>query len=533
MNPRSQLYSYCSSQNIFLPKVQRKQLGHGIKQSTHLAMDGMGGGVLIVPDNKYSEFLLKYINDIENGVPLYLIEKRTEWFRWMADLDFFGDRYLTDEEISKFSRKAQDVVKSYYDLSASDMSKEQQIEWEKELFQMLVMTTEPSVNDSGKTKTGIHLVMPNLSVTTEQCLQIRASIVAKFAQLGAYMKGWNSWEDVVDETVYVGSGLRMPMSRKCTKCPDCRGNQENPCLACEGKGRKFMTRVYEPKFYLMSDGQESAHELDELRSSMAQYISKASIRLLRPYKVPKWSVPHDAPAVASHRSYEPESDQIQNNVEMEDLAIMDRRFGQRKPLLPSDPTTRQHLAGQKRKRSSGGASGSSATHSLEIDPTSDMFKAMTNFIRREVHPVLYSMIYIDRMTLHENRKTSYYRIETKGNGSSNCMNLKPKNGKPGRHNNNRIFFLVKKTGLTQRCYCDCVGPEKLSKRHGVLCKDYESKPFKLTLALKKQLFPEAINTTSVMQMHSTDYKSNPEGFKAYLKDSVSQMRAQNNRLPSA
>ena len=75
---------------------------------------------------------------------------------------------------------------------------------------------------SGKIKTGIHLVMPNLPVTQKECLDMRLAIIAELELLGNDMIGWNSWEDIFDECVYQDNGLRMPGSHKIMKCDSCQ-----------------------------------------------------------------------------------------------------------------------------------------------------------------------------------------------------------------------------------------------------------------------------------------------------------------------
>jgi hypothetical protein len=73
---------------------------------------------------------------------------------------------------------------------------------------------------------------------------------------------------------------------------------------------------------------------------------------------------------------------------------------------------------------------------------------------------------------------SWYRVDT---NSQFCIN------KGGDHEGEHIYFLVKKDGLYQKCYCKC---DKV-RRTGKTCHQFESKRYNLQSSLLKKLFPDA------------------------------------------
>ena len=217
------LFWFCNKESIFARQRKGHNLGESVDDATHYMMDGKGGGVLVVPNILHQQFLMKYAQDLQKGVVHYLIERRTPLFRWMIDLDFYGPRMLKSSEILGITRKIQVTVQSFYpDVTGMTSA--------NCFFDIVVLTTEPGKKPSGEIKTGLHLVMPNLPVTQQECLDMRVTIVAELELLGKdltksrifeNMVGWNCWQDIVDECVYKSNGLRMPGSHKTIQCPVC------------------------------------------------------------------------------------------------------------------------------------------------------------------------------------------------------------------------------------------------------------------------------------------------------------------------
>jgi hypothetical protein len=151
---------------------------------------------------------------------------------------------------------------------------------------------------------------------------------------------------------------------------------------------------------------------------------------------------------------------------------------------------------------------------------------MEEFIRNSIDPKTYNRIQIREMFSLENK--NYFVITTKGFGSQNCMNLL--NAK--KHNNNTIYFIVTARGVSQRCFCRCVGADKLALRREGLCKDYKSPHVVLTNELLRTLFPDKHKANPLLNnIENSRFDTNPLGYKNALKrilDSQEQKLFKNN-----
>jgi hypothetical protein len=109
--------------------------------------------------------------------------------------------------------------------------------------------------------------MPNVFVNKIIAFTLRRLIIAELeAKMGQRSSehGQNSYEDLVDQVVYGGSGKRLPLCHKAARC-DCpnnilrmRGKREAEitfdCPKCLGSGRYHEGRPHRPLFVLGSNG---------------------------------------------------------------------------------------------------------------------------------------------------------------------------------------------------------------------------------------------------------------------------------------
>jgi hypothetical protein len=70
-----------------------------------------------------------------------------------------------------------------------------------------------------------------------------------------------------------------------------------------------------------------------------------------------------------------------------------------------------------------------------------------------------------------------YLVLVNGFGSSYCMN------KGDSHNSNKIYFVINKEGIHQRCHCTC----KVDRKNGQ-CANFKSVPFELPHTVMSKLF---------------------------------------------
>lgn len=141
--------------------------------------------------------------------------------------------------------------------------------------------SDNSEKTTKKVKTGVHIVMPNLVVTKEECLNIRLLLISNFVNTGfLFGNGWNHWEDILDSNIYNNPNLRMPGSSKISKCSDCFNDavQKLTCTTCMMRGKVDVGRIYAPSCYLRSTYNP---ETGQLKQTVDE--SKKKSLLERPY----------------------------------------------------------------------------------------------------------------------------------------------------------------------------------------------------------------------------------------------------------
>jgi hypothetical protein len=192
---------------------------------SHVLMDG---GVLSVPYDRLDEFYDKYIEAVQSGEKLYVVEQKTETYNFFVDIDYKDERSLTLDEI-------QDVCKIICDKVKRHGGKE-----------CLVSVSPPKISGN-LTKTGVHLNWPGFVVDQASALALREHILLALSKA----KGSVDWNEIVDSSVYgdirrrsKGSGFRMPWSHKMAKHQDCGGRG---CETCNGMG-KIIQVAYLPVF---------------------------------------------------------------------------------------------------------------------------------------------------------------------------------------------------------------------------------------------------------------------------------------------
>ena len=149
--------------------------------TTHVLMDG---GILYVPNEDTMEFYKTCIDLINLGTKLYVVEQKTENFKFFVDLDYKAPEKLTDEDLLQFCFIIQEAVQG---------------------GRCLIARAKPRPVKEG-IKTGVHLHWPDLVVNRIQALNLRTKIITSL--------GEGPWDSIVDASVYGGSGLRMLWSHK-------------------------------------------------------------------------------------------------------------------------------------------------------------------------------------------------------------------------------------------------------------------------------------------------------------------------------
>jgi len=159
----------------------RKWSRKGTEAPTHVLMDG---GQLHVPDADTDAFWTEYVSAIFAGQKLYVVEQKTESFKFFVDVDFKGDSALSDESAFELCMNIQEAVGAGKCLAAR----------------------APPRPVKNEIKSGLHLHWPELVVTRNEAMALRTRILLSLDH--------EAWADVIDASVYGGSGLRCLWSHK-------------------------------------------------------------------------------------------------------------------------------------------------------------------------------------------------------------------------------------------------------------------------------------------------------------------------------
>jgi divalent metal cation (Fe/Co/Zn/Cd) transporter len=81
--------------------------------ATNLSHVLMDGGVLSVPFDKLNAFYEKYIEAVNQGEKLFVVEQKSKTYNFFVDLDYKGDESLTIEEIKDICKVICDKVKRH------------------------------------------------------------------------------------------------------------------------------------------------------------------------------------------------------------------------------------------------------------------------------------------------------------------------------------------------------------------------------------------------------------------------------------
>lgn len=169
------------------------------KQCTHLLMDR---GRVHVPLDHEAQFLNEYTNAVVRDLRPAVVELRTPVFKLFMDFDICVSR--DDVDLDPLWAVVQAAAVEFFDTSSHEL---------------IICTAPPKRKDDGAIKRGYHIYWPAIYVKDCHALAFRDHLIPKLRD--AFRDDAetfvNSWEEIVDKAVYMGSGLRMPWSRKSPK----------------------------------------------------------------------------------------------------------------------------------------------------------------------------------------------------------------------------------------------------------------------------------------------------------------------------
>lgn len=206
-------------------------LNHKIQNPSHVLMDG---GVLEVPFDRLDDFYKVYIQSIKAGEELFVVEQKTENYKFFLDIDYKNTTELNIDEIKSIGL---DVCSKVESLGLP--------------CRCLISVAEPKVVN-GVIKTGVHFNWPDMTVSQEGAVHLRWHVISTLN-----ISKTGDWSQYVDGSVYGdletktrGSGFRMPWSHKKGKHSDCKGQG---CIVCKYSG-KLTEGEYLPVFLYDDSG---------------------------------------------------------------------------------------------------------------------------------------------------------------------------------------------------------------------------------------------------------------------------------------
>lgn len=407
--------------------------------------------------NNEETFLKYYALARLQGQIQYFIETRTPVFRYYMDLDFKQPAEIPPRSMEIVAFVILRTIRKFWpERPETD-----------DFFRCIVSTTnykkepaKPGAETSTKVKTGVHLIWPFIFLSDVMALDIRESVIADLQNtFGPRTEpAMNNWSDVVDLSVYKGSGLRMIGSNKTEACHACnrKGTDEKGelCGSCGGQRKVDAGRPYMPLLVLNGAGRRDLEKEAQYLKDFHAVVLDSSIRC-HDTQVPDtgYRIPDGAPTYESNQAHSKKSGHGRPGIAAEFGAAA--RFGNKNRL---DLTTKESTA-------------------------------MQDFIRCQMGGgTIYTTIGVQSVLCIG--KKSKYLVNVQGVNSTFCQNI-------GRcHRSNRAYFEFTTEGCVQRCHDQSETIEK-DMKFG-LCKDYKSANVRLTAELMSVLFPETAAKNELM-----------------------------------
>lgn len=221
--------------------------------STHLCLDG---GKLNIPDHLMIEFFEQYAAGLSEGEKYYICETVTPIVKMFCDFDFFCEDEIKLDEVIKYAKILHKTVEFYF----------------KDTYKTVICTSAPKnvqKNKQKKVKTGVHIVWPELFVTTEQAYSLSKVFIDELKKCTTEI----DWDDVVDDQVY-RNGLRMVGSGKVTnkkrKLKE-DGNEYEIIKVDEG-------RIYSPVMIIEDEEYPLENIFSVDNKKITEYLLATSIR---------------------------------------------------------------------------------------------------------------------------------------------------------------------------------------------------------------------------------------------------------------
>ena len=435
---------------------------------SHYTYDNLHGmGVMRVSlGSGTRQLAAAYVCDFGAGRFSALTENRPPIFRFYIDYDMLFANFpgAAEESLYKFMERIEKRELAKFYPGVPDTSP---------LFTSTVASSGIISTIAGF-KVGMHVYYPRLYVNTEQALYITTAIINALVHERVPPVGL-TWEKIVDQAVYgEGRGLRWVWHFKAGPCPICCSSGTSAadksrkrkaghaghsayCETCNNSGRvaDTSTSMYAPLYRV--DG-TCARTL-----VMPTCRNTPSVDLMLECSLRAFYAPEPTEGFVTYAGAAPIP-----------KFITAKRGGTRVQFSDEAAAHRSAAAGTTHH-----APESATIEDIPCD--SDRGRVLLAAIRRQDEH--WRKLDLSRISKHRVRtERAYYKVNVRGEGSGHCLNLQ------GDHRSARIYFLVRASGITQRCFCKCADARAGS---GGACHAYESKPFELARTEATVLFEAA------------------------------------------
>jgi hypothetical protein len=419
---------------------------------THVFLDK---GAISISDAMASQFLECCAWNISNKLPISVVEYKTPVFKLFMDIDYTTSRILSNDEMIEFTRDIQKLIHTLLVLPEDVNS------------YCIVSVSAPKKMTDDLYKNGIHINWPEIYVSKLIARKLRDVIIQHKIRTRPDLN--ENWCDIFDESVYIGSGIRMMFSDKVVKCIECLGKKTRRfCENCLNEGCLY-ERKYIPLVVFDSVGatttKDSIVKPEYSQEDIFHILDLTSIRITS-VEV-NCSIKEPLPSWYLHTTKFPESRKT-NNLKRTNSSVK---------VLSDVAFDEEQLMkmGQSEER---------------IDSFDDRFMVLEDYINRNWKQ--YNSLRITGLVKYRFKSKMYYHLRS---NQHYCHNIKTE------HRSNHVWFRVSFHEGTVEQWC--FDTES--------CRKYKTSPvqsLKLSRELKVLLFPDEMKE-SEERLSASVYRPSP------------------------
>lgn len=430
-------------------KINKALINFGSdREKTHNVFEY--GKFLSIHKDIREEFYKRLVESLNNGETNFIAEVRSEYFKFMVDIDFKSEFALTkDEKLVLLNLIQKSITETVGDKIENN-------------YCIISSTQDQEITHEGEkmVKMGFHLIWPNMVVSEDEARFFRSAIIQYLEKAEEKFLSFGDWTDVVDASIYdVYHALRMNGSNKHEKCKTCKKKdvKRDECMDCNRTGWIDKGRVYDPFLIINPDLSYNSNLLKELQEDRAKDLMYTSIR----------------------------TDLYKTNVDIK-----------QKPFWFSDSKYEEHSSRKKKKNKSQSKSVKknplkNGKNQEDIPNTDKIYRQLKKFLQSELFRLSnnYSDIELDRLKKISINRKFVYVFTTK---SHYCMNMERE------HSSNHIYFVINsKKEVVQKC------PSPWKNPDGICCNEFRSRPLAIPKDLYELLFLEKKEVKTILKDKKT------------------------------